>query len=209
MKKTVSLVMIMLLLVSYCFTPFAALAEDSIATTAQPKSVSAAIGELVTFEVTALNADSYQWYYRISPKAEWTLIETDATSPVYSLTVEAGFNGYQYRCMLANKTEQVFTDEVTLTVVSDSKTGISKPDIPAKKDGKENAQKPANAAATTDSKPSVPSVPGKEGVSSKPSVSSVPNLFRERTHYHKTRQACILSKQCQVFQVTSYNSSYS
>ncbi len=84
----------------------------------QPQSVSAYIGETVTFSVTAEGGDlTYQWY-RLDPGEEdlWEPIE-GATEPEYSFTVSLEDDGALYGVGLENKLDWIESDDVTVTVL--------------------------------------------------------------------------------------------
>ena len=86
--------------------------------TAQPQSVTAALGETATFTVKAGGSDlSYQWQYRISATGLWTNCSNGAAA---TLSVEAKSyrSGYQYRCVVKNSLGTVESEPATLTVAS-------------------------------------------------------------------------------------------
>ena len=70
--------------------------------TDQPKDVTAAAGETVTFSVTADGLDlTYQWQYKAADSDKW--INSGMTgSQTATLTVKAtaARNGQQYRCVI-------------------------------------------------------------------------------------------------------------
>ena len=84
--------------------------------TLQPTSVRVTEGETATFTVASDDADSFQWYYRTSVAGNWTKVEGNGTSPVYSVVAEAQFNGYQYYCEAKNSVDSAISDIVTLAV---------------------------------------------------------------------------------------------
>ena len=90
------------------------------AVTAQPQSRSAQRGETVSFTVKASGRElSYQWYYRKTPDGSWIRCGSEgATSRTLSVEVKSYHNGYQFRCRITNPVGKVYTDEVTLSVVS-------------------------------------------------------------------------------------------
>lgn len=82
----------------------------------QPKNVKVKPGEVATFSLTAVGADSYQWYYRTSSKDVWSSAGSNAIFDTYSVNTESFYNGYQFRCLLKNSAGSVFSNTVTLTV---------------------------------------------------------------------------------------------
>ena len=90
---------------------------EPVSITSQPKDAAVAVGSSATFAVAATGATSYQWYYRTSTSGSWTAVAASSgKTATYSLTAEARHNGYQYRCLVSNATNSVYTNTVTLTV---------------------------------------------------------------------------------------------
>ena len=118
MKRVVSIALTAFLIASICVIPLAASAANDVMITGQPKSVTVAQGNTATFKVTALNATSYKWYYRVPFSGSWTEVKNNGGKAVYSLTAQQRHNGYQYRCEVKNTTSRVFSNIVTLTVIS-------------------------------------------------------------------------------------------
>ncbi len=88
--------------------------------TAQPKSVSAAVGSTVSFTVKASGAGlSYQWQYRTSSTGTWSNSGLTGNKTA-TLKVEAkeSRSGYQYRCVVKNSAGSVRSSAATLTVVT-------------------------------------------------------------------------------------------
>lgn len=83
----------------------------------QPSSVTVNEGEKATFKVSSSNADSYRWYYR-APSGDWTPVSNNGASAVYTLTTAARHNGYKYRCKISNIAGCVWSNTVTLTVIT-------------------------------------------------------------------------------------------
>ena len=85
--------------------------------TAQPQSVTASVGETVSFTVEAEGATSYQWQCRTSASGSWfnSGLST-AKEPTLKIKATASVNGYQYRCKITNASGTVYTDVATLTV---------------------------------------------------------------------------------------------
>ena len=92
--------------------------------TAQPKSVTQAVGTTAKFTVTATGAGlKYQWQYRTSSTAVWknsTL--TGYNTATMSVPVTAARNKYQYRCVITdangavvNSTAATLTVKATIT----------------------------------------------------------------------------------------------
>ena len=74
-------------------------------------------GTVVTLKVTAINTETYQWYYRTSANGAW-IIYSGATQPTLTFTVGAGTNGYQYKCTVKSRGGSVDSKPVTLKVVT-------------------------------------------------------------------------------------------
>ena len=94
----------------------AAPAKPSI--TAQPKDVTAAAGQAVTFKVKASGKGlSYQWQYRVGENGSWKNCTTEGCTTA-ALTVEAAArrDGYQYRCKVTNSAGTVRSEAATLRV---------------------------------------------------------------------------------------------
>ena len=87
------------------------------AVTAQPKSLSAPIGEAVNFTVTATGVGlTYQWQYN---KGEGWKTSNGTGSKTNTLTINtaAGYNNYQYRCVITDVNGvQTVSDAAKLTV---------------------------------------------------------------------------------------------
>ena len=91
--------------------------KTPITITIQPTDLNVAVGNTATFTVTATGAETYQWYYRTSPDGAWTAVSASSgKTEAYSLTAATRHNGYQYRCLVRNALESVYTEIVTLTV---------------------------------------------------------------------------------------------
>ena len=82
----------------------------------QPINASVNVGETATFEVKAKGAESYQWYYQKPGETEWNKVTKNGNSAVYTLTVQARHNGFQYKCEMKNDEKTLESDVVTLTV---------------------------------------------------------------------------------------------
>ena len=83
-----------------------------------PESVSADIGESVTFSVEAKGIDlSYQWFFRASEKEEWQEVSApDGNASSYTFVAEAAQYGSQYRCEVSNSSGSVYSDTATLKI---------------------------------------------------------------------------------------------
>ena len=91
---------------------------------AQPESVTAALGESVSFSVIASGENlSYQWQYKKVGQSDWTDWAGKTTA---SLTVKGTStnNGCQYRCVVSNDMGSVPSAVATLTVISSGKNVI-------------------------------------------------------------------------------------
>ena len=84
--------------------------------TVQPEDVTVNVGEVAAFSVTAVGADTYQWYYRTSRNDVWSVIGSSATEPTYTLLTETYHDGYQFRCLVKNNVGGVYSNIVTLRV---------------------------------------------------------------------------------------------
>ena len=76
-----------------------------------------AAGSQVTLTVKAVNADSYQWYYRTSANGAWIIMGGE-TTPTVTIKAGAGMNGYQYKCTAKGRGGSVDSKPVTLKVVT-------------------------------------------------------------------------------------------
>ena len=88
--------------------------------TTQPKSVTAAIGQTVTFKVVASGTGlKYQWQYKKSGQSAFTdwSGKTSASLPVKA---SATNGGCQYRCVVSNSAGSVTSSAATLTVTGAS-----------------------------------------------------------------------------------------
>ena len=86
--------------------------------TAQPESASVALGQTVTFEVSASGENlRYQWYYKKPGAASW-IKWAGKTSASISFKGISSNNGCQYRCIVSNEAGSVTSEAVTLTVLS-------------------------------------------------------------------------------------------
>lgn len=92
---------------------------SGIAITGQPQSVSAAVGQAVTFVVTATGRNlTFQWQYSRDGGTTWTdSPATGSDTPVLSVPVTASRDGYMYRCVVTDIAGSVaISDAATLTV---------------------------------------------------------------------------------------------
>ena len=76
-----------------------------------------ATGSPVTLTVKALNADTYQWYYRTSKNGAWIIMGGE-TKTTLTFPAPANGNGYQYKCTAKGKGGTVDSKPVTLKVVT-------------------------------------------------------------------------------------------
>lgn len=84
----------------------------------QPTDASVKAGKKATFRVAAAGFGlRYQWYYRISETAAWQRVAKRGTSASLSVKATARMNGYQYRCLVKNAAEEVYTETVALQVM--------------------------------------------------------------------------------------------
>ncbi len=90
----------------------------ALAIVSQPVDVAVTEGETATFAVVAEGDGelSYQWYVKKTADGDWTVIKSGAKQAVYSLSALLRHNGYQYKCLVSDGENEVWSDEVTLTV---------------------------------------------------------------------------------------------
>ena len=86
----------------------------------QPQNASVKVGERATFTVEATGTDLvYQWQMNMKDAKGFVDIE-GAYEPSYTTsTVDMDYDGFTYRCIIANKAGSVTTKTVTLTVTED------------------------------------------------------------------------------------------
>lgn len=89
----------------------------------QPQSVTALVGDTVTFAVDASGTGlTYQWQWRASSTAAWrnTSVAGNQTDTI-TMDATTTQNGYQYRCTIYDVNGNIMhSDVVTLTVLIDS-----------------------------------------------------------------------------------------
>lgn len=86
-----------------------------------PQSVSASIGETVSFTLEATGTDlKYRWYQRTNSSDAWAAIDYPGyDTPTITFEATASMNGYQYRCIITDDNDnKLTTAAVTLTVTS-------------------------------------------------------------------------------------------
>ena len=88
--------------------------------TTQPKNLTIASGGDASFTVKATGVVSYQWYWRENSSASWqkSTVSTANKATLSYTNLSAGKSGRQYRCKLTNSVGSVYTNTVTLTVVT-------------------------------------------------------------------------------------------
>ena len=92
--------------------------ENAPSIVVEPTSQTIAAGTSATFSISANGSNlTYQWYYRTSSSGSWTRI-SGASSASYTISASAGYNGYQYRCVVSNTYGSVTSSAATLTVIS-------------------------------------------------------------------------------------------
>ena len=90
---------------------------DKPTITTQPKNVSAAVGDTVTFKVVATGATQYQWQYSTDGGTTWKDCgATGYDQPTFSFTMKSTFSGRKYRCVVSNSSGSVNSSAATLTV---------------------------------------------------------------------------------------------
>ena len=89
--------------------------------TSQPQNVSVAAGSTATFTVAASGKTpfTYQWQSRKNADATWaTSGLASAKSATLTLTPTAGYDGYQFRCVLTDANGQkVYSEAATLSIL--------------------------------------------------------------------------------------------
>ena len=89
--------------------------------TKQPKSVTVDEGGSASFTVKAAGGGlSYQWYWYKASAGEWVKCGgASATTATLSYTyVSHTWDGYQFCCLVSNDVSDIWTEDVTLTVVN-------------------------------------------------------------------------------------------
>ena len=71
----------------------------------------------MTLSVKALNAETYQWYYRTTKNGAWIIMGGETKTTV-TFPAPANGNGYQYKCTAKGKGGTVDSKPVTLKVVT-------------------------------------------------------------------------------------------
>ena len=95
--------------------------------TTQPKSVTAAAGDTVTFTVKASGEGlSYQWQFKAPGTDDWyDSSMTGAKTNTLSVSVTAARNGQKYRCVVKNVAGSTPSQAATLTVKETVKPAIT------------------------------------------------------------------------------------
>ena len=148
-KRIISLVLAVICVSLICCIPWEARAEAAVSISVQPKSTTVIAGDNATFQVVARNATSHQWYYRTTSRGKWRKVSNNGTSGTYVLKTEARHNGYQYRCLVKNRTSSVYTDVVTLSVVNQEPNITSQPGNVTVNEGKKATFRVRAAHATS------------------------------------------------------------
>lgn len=106
--------------------------------TIQPIEVVTAEGNTARFSVTANGSGlTYQWQYRKNGDNAWTnALTTGNKKKTLSVPATAGRDGYQYRCMVANKSGVVYSDPATLKVILAKPSIVSQPESITVAEGK-------------------------------------------------------------------------
>ena len=96
----------------------------------QPKDVTAAVGATAKFSVAATGTGTltYQWQLKGPSATAWKNSSSpNATKATFSLKVQAGHDGYQFRCVVKDGSGETTTSNAaTLTVQSDEGPTITK-----------------------------------------------------------------------------------
>ena len=102
--------------------------------TTQPKSVSLAAGECMTFSCAATGEGtlSYQWQYKRAGATAWSNW-SGKTDTILNVVAGSNNSGCQYRCAVTNAGGTTYTNAATLTVTSSHNCpGAAFTDMPAK-----------------------------------------------------------------------------
>ena len=102
--------------------------------TTQPKSVSLASGECMTFScaATGVGTLSYQWQYKRAGATAWSNW-SGKTGTILNVVAGSNNSGCQYRCAVTNAGGTTYTNAATLTVTSSHNCpGAAFTDMPAK-----------------------------------------------------------------------------
>ena len=88
--------------------------------TSQPTSITVAEGGSASFTVVASGTGlSYQWYCRTSSSGSWVACQAaSAKTATHKPAALPKYNGYQYKCIVANDADSVTSNIATLTVVA-------------------------------------------------------------------------------------------
>ncbi|MBQ1410967.1 MAG: leucine-rich repeat protein [Oscillospiraceae bacterium] len=85
--------------------------------TSQPTSASVALGETASFTVVATGDElNYQWQYLRPNTDKWVDWSGKTSASVTAKATNAN-NGFQYRCIVSNEVDTVYSDIASLTVV--------------------------------------------------------------------------------------------
>ncbi len=73
------------------------------------------------FSVSASSTETFQWQEKINPEGNWIELMDNpeysgTSSSLFKIDVNPGFDGYQYRCKLQNIYNQLYSQEVVLSV---------------------------------------------------------------------------------------------
>ena len=95
--------------------------KAALAVTTQPKSITATVGDTVTFKVVATGTGlTYQWQWRANSSSAWaaTTVSGNKTATI-TVPATTARNGYQYRCKITDsKGNVLYSNAATLTVKS-------------------------------------------------------------------------------------------
>ena len=104
--------------------------SGSLTITAQPTNVTAEVGKVVTFKVTATGASSYQWQASTDGGKTWVNSGAGGNrTATLSFTVAAAHNGYMFRCVVKSSSGQSVTSSAAkLTIANAGPTITEHPD---------------------------------------------------------------------------------
>lgn len=83
--------------------------------TKQPQSITVEAGETAWFSVAAEGTELAYLWQELAPGGIWT--DTDCTAPLFSFTVSAEQDGYQYRCIVSSMGESSVASEAAALFV--------------------------------------------------------------------------------------------
>lgn len=118
MKKVLSLLIVLAMVISMVPAVFAT--EAGVTIVSQPESQSVTAGDSVVFSVEATGAASYQWQYKSKSATKWSNSSSKFEgyrSEAMTVFATTARSGTQYRCMIMDANgKKYYTDAATMTV---------------------------------------------------------------------------------------------